>query len=494
MAAAAAAVAGATAAPVMSSMELVLTWIGFDATSKRETVLEELGDDLSDFFQTTSKELDGLVKTLQALPARERVSIGFQRLKKLKAVIHWAKDRQRIGMPASVEIGTSEVIAKAIFLTELAASTERQIIREQSRDSLAARSKDASPGKLKDEGKWEQWEGSLTVMLGILQGVNGVPLSYVIRETEHEDGDVYDNFIDECISRARLDGPQFAADARLVHELLQSLTIGENAEHWLKEIKKKHDGRQDMTALRSHYRGAGNQSRRINAAKKLHETLHYKNERALKFSQFVSQAKNMFNIFEECKEPQPETVKLRFLWDNCEAPYLQTTMQVMKAQLGQDDTCWTFVAACDHLASQIPVDGGSRVKFAASAIGSTPGATNSNIMKDGKVRTSTYSNEEWWNVLTQEERDEVTKVRGKSGGGGGSKGKKNSKSSSQSRKIKALQKSLKKKSRKISSMQRSTKETSDASNSDSDTSDDNAGSAFGGRAEKQRAKKKKRKN
>ena len=87
--------------------------------------MEELGDDLSDFFQTTSKELDGLVKTLQALPARERVSIGFQRLKKLKAVIHWAKDHHRIGMPASVKIGASEVIAKALFLEELYNSRQR---------------------------------------------------------------------------------------------------------------------------------------------------------------------------------------------------------------------------------------------------------------------------------------------------------------------------------------------------------------------------------
>jgi hypothetical protein len=192
-------------------------------------------------------------------------------------------------MKAKVDSGNNTFEAKDFCLDELAASTQRQVIRDYNRDSREASAKNASPGRLKDESKFNQWETTLIVMLGILQGVNGVPLSYVVRETEHEDGTVYDNFVDECIARAKLEGPEFDAGTRMVHQILQSLTIGEHAEHWLKHLSKKHDGRKDMAALRSHYRGAGNKkSRRIQVAKKQHATLHYKNKRALKFSPFIS--------------------------------------------------------------------------------------------------------------------------------------------------------------------------------------------------------------
>jgi hypothetical protein len=208
----------------------------------------------------------------------------------------------------------------------------------------------------------------------------------------------------------------------MVHQILQSLTIGEHAEHWLKDLSKKHEGRKDMAALRSHYRGAGNKSRRIQVAKKQHATLHYKNERALKFSTFISQAKEMFNIFDECKEPYVEAAKLRFPWENIQCPQRFGQMDAMKVQLGQDETTWTFVTACDHLASHIPTDT-SKVKFTASAI-SGGGA---------------YTQDEWWNVLTNEERNQVMAARQKPGG---FKSKKQDKKKSvgQSRKIKALQK------------------------------------------------------
>jgi hypothetical protein len=50
-----AAVAGVVAAavvPAMGSMELVLLWIGLDIDNKRRLVLDELGDELNDFYQT----------------------------------------------------------------------------------------------------------------------------------------------------------------------------------------------------------------------------------------------------------------------------------------------------------------------------------------------------------------------------------------------------------------------------------------------------------
>jgi hypothetical protein len=128
-------VLGGATNPPMGSTELVLSWIGFDKAKQRNAVLEELGTDLSDFLQLAEKELDGLGKTLSnRTPATEKVAIGLQRMKKLKAIIHWARDRHRIDMPATIDPSVDTTEAKTTFLEELVSSTERHYIREQDRD------------------------------------------------------------------------------------------------------------------------------------------------------------------------------------------------------------------------------------------------------------------------------------------------------------------------------------------------------------------------
>ena len=233
------------------STELVLSWIGFDVARERELVMEELEEELEDFFRTTHKELDELATTLMSRSIFARkVSIGFQRLEKLKAVIYWAKDCLRIGMPATVGSDTEE--AKTTFLEELVASTKRNFIREEIRDSRDTRDKNAQLRELTDEGSWYKWEGqvgdSLIFMLESLRG------PFPFRKEGHDaerdrylqiypayaeecralsrlegtaqerlDEAVYDNFVDECIALSRLEALPSETDGHLVTRLLQSL-------------------------------------------------------------------------------------------------------------------------------------------------------------------------------------------------------------------------------------------------------------------------------
>lgn len=477
-----------------STMDDVLEWIGF-GDAERRSLLKQLGNTLTLFLSVTTSELDQLANDMKKLAAPNKVIIGFNRLRMLKGVIHWAQDKERLGMKVMIMVdGFDKSIAHFEFLEELEKSMKRQLIRAKSTDSLEARAKAASPGKLKDERNWDKWEMNLVLMLSILRGVSGVPLSYVIRETEHKDGDTYnDSFLDQSIARVHLKGPTFEADARTVHEILETLTNGESAANWLKDLKNKHDGRKDMVALRSHFRGAGNQSRRIANAQALHNTLHYKNERAMKFSDFISKTKEMFDIFADCNEPYVESNKLRFLWEKIDSTILHTPMEIMKADLSRDPGSWTFVSACDHLASQVPIDGKPSVKFQASAVERETGNSKSNIMRQGKIHVGSYEHDEWFNVLTKDERDQVSAERRKSGKPyAGKKSKKNGQAK-YDRKVQALQKQLKKSKKQISSMRRATKESDDDSDSDSTSDADDAGNSFGGKAERIRQKKKKRK-
>lgn len=106
--------------------------------------------------------------------------------------------------------------------------------------------------------------------------------------------------------------------------------------------QEEKNGRLDMKALRAHYRGEGNQSRRIGEAERLRNTLHYKSEGALSFSIFVSKCQHMFNLFEQADEPYTDAMKLRFLTEKVQNIALQPTIEAIKSSVALDPQLLTI--------------------------------------------------------------------------------------------------------------------------------------------------------
>ena len=162
--------------------------------------------------------------------------------------------------------------------------------------------KQASPGMLKTEAKWNEWEPAFENFLSCAFGVDGVPLSYVIRaEDEADRVTMFHDFADKCVACAPLTGPAFDADKRTVHQFMVSFTQGEMSEDWIKPVKHQKDGREDMKRLRDHFSGEGNATRRIAVAERLRDTLFYKNERSMTFEVFCHKVQKISNIFEQQK-------------------------------------------------------------------------------------------------------------------------------------------------------------------------------------------------
>ena len=67
-------------------------------------------------------------------------------------------------------------------------------------------------------------------------------------------------------------------------------------------MKETH-GRIDMSALRAHYQEEGNTTRLIAEAERLRDSLHYRNERGLPLTYYLSKMHQMFTLSEENKEP-----------------------------------------------------------------------------------------------------------------------------------------------------------------------------------------------
>ena len=149
-------------------------------------------------------------------------------------------------------------------------------------------------------------------------------LSYVVRELGVPDpGATCESFNEQAIACSPLEGAAFQADARKVHQLIKSFLQTETAEQWVKPIAKKQNDRAYMEALRNHYSGEGNTSRRIAVAERICETLFYKSERAMQFSAFLDKMQKMFNIFEEENGQVTEQAKVCMLLKKVEHHQLQ---------------------------------------------------------------------------------------------------------------------------------------------------------------------------
>ena len=127
--------------------------------------------------------------------------------------------------------------------------------------------------------------------------------------------------------------------------------VAELAEQWIKDLAPQVNGRRDMEALRNHYGGKGNASRRITTAEKLRESLHYRSERSLPFSTFLDRMQKMFNIFKEEGEQLTENAKVRELFKHVQHTLLQDTVKVLHVRYDLDGI--TYREAANHLTAAV---------------------------------------------------------------------------------------------------------------------------------------------
>ena len=361
--------------------------------------------------------------------AQGRVTFGLGRTKRMIGLMHWVQDCYRANDVPNHEHFDDEVSAEALSMAK---------IRVSDVELVSANTKAAEPGKFKDERKWPEWEKAFTNYLSVVPGVTGIPLSYVIRDQEvPTPGAEYQTLTERMIKRAPLEGPYFTADTRRVHTLLLGFLQGKTTESWIRSIARHQNGRMDMIALRRHYAGEGNATRRIGDAKRIQSTLHYKTERALPFNKFLDSLQRMFTIFDEEGEPLSERAKVDELLSKVQSTALAAAVASLRYQLNTVGV--SFTVAANHLSSELSQStdyltarkissvytggsgrgGGGRGGRGGSSSGRGRGGGRGG-QGNGKVATTYYSPTEW-DKLSYEERDRIRKERDKKGEQGGSK-------------------------------------------------------------------------
>ena len=298
-------------APPIKTQQIleILMWIGFNDPAARTRISEDSFELYDNIVDLTEKDIQNLSHSFASRTAANgRIIFGLRKTKRLKNLIHWVQDFGRCLLTANTTGYT-----QTTFLAALKLSGERNNVRKLMEQQSNVKSKAATPGPLKSEVEFHEWEPKLLNYLSTILGVAGIPLSYVPRDNEAPDRiGPFADFIEQTIAQAPLNGTNFDADRSTVHQIILSFTTGQLSETWVKPVIRQKNGRADVIALRDHFSGEGNTSRRIGRAEKLKETLHYKNESSMPFETFLTRCQEMFNIFKKYGEGLTPEAKIRF--------------------------------------------------------------------------------------------------------------------------------------------------------------------------------------
>ena len=241
----------------VTAYDTVLDWIGFTIPAQRAAIMADITE-LEDYADLKEKHMQSLADSFaRRAVADGRLIVGVSRTKRLTELIQWVSDFKRVGEKITIAGWNKASYREAIlFAAGRAANCAAQKAAEKSSDNTATE-------KLKDDRNWNMWITAFHDMLRARLGVSGVPLSYIICESDEPEPGFHQTYEEKCISNAPLSGPNFEADTKRVHNIIIQLVQGEHSEQWINKLKSKQDGHADLKALTSYYQGEGNTTRCI---------------------------------------------------------------------------------------------------------------------------------------------------------------------------------------------------------------------------------------
>ena len=129
-----------------------LEWIGFPHAVVRERITAESFTTYGDIQALKEADITSLANSFtKRTPANSRIQFGQRRIKRLKSLIHWSQDFRRVSLPVSVT-----GLDATIFKDAIEGAARQEEIRALQIDTQDQVLKQASPGKLVSEAKWNK--------------------------------------------------------------------------------------------------------------------------------------------------------------------------------------------------------------------------------------------------------------------------------------------------------------------------------------------------
>jgi len=410
----------------------------------------------------------------------------------LRSLVLWVKDMARAGLDLSFEDGTT----KEEFLSEINASMLRQQ-RRQKQMKIGESFHDAEFNtKLKTQSQWEKFVEELESTLGMIVGVKGVPLTYVIREIEEPEFVEELDYDEAIINAVELTGEEYKIDAKTVHQIiLRNVHEDSDAYTYIKPLLRKRDGRMDMLALRDRYHNDATKQAIINSAKSTLSHLRYKNERSFSFEKFSARLQKAYDELEANGRKVDNGDIVDDLWARIQNTDIQVYVSSLKVDYQRNPRSYQLIL--QDIAAEIASK--SSFTFATSrnvsAVYTRQGpCPQQGVHKaDGSLFIGNYSADQWHSDSVKPYHNEIMKARSNDGGGNtDNDGNGGTHSRSQKRRVNAIKrnkKKLKKLNQKIAAAK---SELEDLPRKEETTTkvakvhfeDQNAGDAFGGKKSK----------
>lgn len=482
----------------------LLQWCGVAVAGNRTSIIQDLLPEPEKLMNLVDETEDGIKEACVSYskrPGNQRFNVAHATIKKLIGLMYWVQDRARLEEDATF----GHQFTRADFLDEVKEATLRAKCRKEQKKIGSNLVATDFTTKLKSRQQWERWSLELKTTLSAIIGAKGIPLTYVTRDEAAPDLDDHDSWEEKAIAGAPLEGLEYQQDRSTVHHIIiRNIAEDSDAYTYVKPRLRYEDGRRDVLALRERYQNAATEQERVTEARKVLDTLRYRNERAMSFEVFSSKLTRALDDLADCDREEHNGNIVDALWGRIQNAELRSYVEALKVDYGRNQRDYKLIL--QDIAAQVPTltqgatlrRGVSELQSSASNYtiqGSCPG--NGVHTPDGKVYVGSYPKTKWFDESVKPYHDEIRAAREKHnlGGSGGSPGKRGSspKKRGQQRKLKKLRAQLTEattKNRTLAALVTGKGGDAEKGNTDNiDERDDQAGLAFGGKASMKKKKK-----
>lgn len=156
----------------------------------------------------------------------------------------------------------------------------RQVNFNNWREKSVEKARTAKPKQFDAKTKWVDWKDPFVNFLRTQPGRNGVPLSYIVRDNDAPIVQLNEQFFDDYVNQAPLQGEVCASDASEVHIYIVSfITENLTAENKILPFQAQKDDRANFQTLKEHYEGVGTNARALVTAEENINNLFYSGEK-----------------------------------------------------------------------------------------------------------------------------------------------------------------------------------------------------------------------
>jgi hypothetical protein len=386
---------------------------------------------IDDFASLSLKEIGDMITTINKAPPgagarRSNLVITAVAAKRLKGLREWVKWQLACGK-----------VLDARDFTPVWMKWSVDRIDYESRLEIADETIAPKPEVLKNVGfkAWTPWWRQMTNYCGTVRGTLNVPIAYILRDETDPAPNIlsrsYDSTDEALMACLSLTGEYYQLDNAKIWDIVEACTNQHHAWPFIKQLRKKKDGRAAIQILRLQAEGPASTATRKMIAYKLLDTIKYDGKGRFTFDQYIEKLQLGFCELAECGDPQSESHQIHILITNCHAATMKPGIDTVA---NDEDKYDTFMKACAFLQGYCARN---------ASITSSDRRNISSVQADYSDLKESYPRDEWA-ALPKETKDRVlqrNRERKKKSGGKA----KSTPLNKAKRKIKALQSKLKQK-------------------------------------------------